>query len=106
MKMILAIVQADDAPAIMEALLNSGHRVTRVATSGGWLRRENVTLLLGVEDAQVKHVLEILQQMGRHRSAYMSVPIDMVSPQEGQLIEVEVGGATVFVLNVQRFERL
>ena len=51
MKMILAIVQADDAGKTMSALVEKGHRVTRVATEGGWLRRENVTLLLGVLSA-------------------------------------------------------
>jgi uncharacterized protein YaaQ len=104
MKMVLAVVQAEDAPVVMEALVKAGHRVTRVATTGGWLRRENATLLLGVEDDKVSDVLQILKQTGRHRTTYMSMPFDMMSPQEGQMIEVEVGGATAFVLNVERFE--
>ena len=104
MKMVMAIVHADDALAITDALVTAGYRVTRIATTGGWLRRENATLLLGVEDRQVNHVLRVLQQTGHHRTSYVSTPTDVPSFQEGPLIEVEVGGATVFVLNVERFE--
>ena len=106
MKMVMAIVQADDAVAIMDALVTAGYRVTQIATTGDWLRRENATLLMGLEDRQVNHALRVLQQTGRHRTSYISMPTEMPSPQEGQLIEVEIGGATVFVLNVERFEHL
>ncbi len=104
MKMIMAIVQADDVVAITDALVTAGYRVTRIATTGGWLRRENTTLLLGVDDKQVNHALRVLQQTGRHRTAYVSMPGEMPRSQEGELLEVEVGGATVFVLDVERCE--
>ncbi len=105
MKMVMAIVQADDVLAITDALVTSGYRVTRIATTGGWLRRENAKLLMGVEDRQVNHVLRVLQQTGRHRTTYVSAPSDTPSHQESPLVEVDVGGATVFVLNVERLER-
>jgi uncharacterized protein YaaQ len=104
MKMVLAIVQADDAPKLMEKLVQSGHRVTRVATTGGWLRRENVTLLMGVEDEQIDEVLLILRNGGQHRTAYVSMPMEMTGTVNAQVLEVEVGGATVFVLNVEEFK--
>jgi uncharacterized protein YaaQ len=105
MKMVMAVVQAADAVTIMDALTTAGYRVTRIATTGGWLRSENTTLLLGVEDRQVNHALRVLQQTGRHRTSYISMPTDISSPhQEAPLMEVEVGGATVFVLDVERFE--
>jgi len=112
MKMILAVVQADDAAAVIEALVAAGHRVTRIATTGGWLRRENATLLMGLEDNVVGSALQILRQTGRHRTTHINMPMDMPIPhsmqvrQEDQAIdvEVEVGGATVFVMNVERFE--
>jgi uncharacterized protein YaaQ len=104
MKMIMAIVQADDVVAITDALVTAGYRVTRIATTGGWLRRENTTLLMGVEDRQVNHALRVLQQTGRHRTSYISMPTEMPRSQESPLLEVEVGGATDFVLNVERFE--
>ena len=74
MKMILAIVQADDAAKVMQALIEAGHRVTRVATEGGWLRRENSTLLMGVEDDKIDDVAALLKKTGRRRTSYISVP--------------------------------
>ena len=106
MKMILAIVQADDAGKTMSALVEKGHRVTRVATEGGWLRRENVTLLLGVEDENVEEVMAILKKTGRRRTSYISVPREVPGALNAQVIDVEVGGATVFVLPVERFEHM
>ncbi|MCW1968401.1 MAG: cyclic-di-AMP receptor [Anaerolineae bacterium] len=106
MKMILAIVQADDAGKAMSALVEKGHRVTRVATEGGWLRRENVTLLLGVEDDKVDEVMAILKKTGRRRTSYISVPREVPGALNAQVIDVEVGGATVFVLPVERFEHM
>lgn len=104
MKMVLAIIQADDAPKTMEALVQAGHRVTRLATTGGWLRRENVTLLLGVEDELVPDVLKVLQSQGKRRNAYRSMPVDITGSVDAEVFEVEVGGAIVFVLDVEGFE--
>jgi uncharacterized protein YaaQ len=104
MKMVMAIVQADDASTIRDALVEAGHRVTRIATTGGWLRRENVTLLLGVEDEQLDDVFRVLQRMGRHRTEYIDMPMEMPAPQEAHKTNVEIGGATVFVLDVEQYD--
>jgi uncharacterized protein YaaQ len=106
MKMILAVVQADDAAKVTQALIEGGHRVTRIATEGGWLRRENSTMLLGVDDDQVNEVLNILQNTARRRTSYISVPREVPGALNAQVIDVEIGGATVFVLNVERFEHV
>ncbi len=106
MKMILAVVQADDANKTMQALTDAGYRVTRIATQGGWLRRENVTFLLGVPDESVDDVLSILKQTARRRTSFINVPRESPGTLSAQVIDVEVGGATVFVLNVERFETL
>ena len=111
MKMILAVVQADDASKVTQALIESGHRVTRIATQGAWLRRENATLLIGVEDAQVENVLRVLHHHAQRRTAYINVPAES-SALDGMMnapdmpVEVEVGGATVFVLDVERVARI
>ncbi len=100
MKLIVAIVQADDAAQIMEALVVAGHRVTRMATTGGWLRRENVTLLSGVTEREVNHVLQILKRTGCQRQA------DGVDAARfGATHPLVIGRATVFVLDVERFEQ-
>jgi uncharacterized protein YaaQ len=106
MKMILAVVQADDASKVTQSLIEAGHRVTRIATQGAWLRRENATLLVGVPDEKVDDVLKTLQQTARRRTSYISVPREVPGALNAQVIDVEVGGATVFVLNVERFEHI
>jgi uncharacterized protein YaaQ len=106
MKMILAVVQADDANKVTQALIEAGHRVTRIATQGAWLRRENATLLLGVQDERVEDVLSILRQVARRRTSYISTPREVPGALNAQVIDVEVGGATVFVLNVEHFEQV
>jgi len=106
MKMIMAIVQADDASKVMQSLIEAGHRVTRIATEGGWLRRENTTLLMGVEEDKVEEVMALLKKTGRRRTSYISVPREVPGALNAQVIDVEVGGATVFVMNVERFEHL
>jgi uncharacterized protein YaaQ len=111
MKMILAVIQADDANRVVRALNEAGFRVTRVATQGAWLRRENATLLVGVEDNKVNDVLGVLRNHAQRRTAYINVPaessaLDGMMGASGMPLEVEVGGATVFVLDVERMERL
>ena len=60
MNLVLSIVQNEDADVVTRALLTAGYRVTRMNTAGGFLRRGNVTLLVGVEEAQVDDVLRII----------------------------------------------
>ncbi len=106
MKLVLAVIQADDLQAVTQALNAAGYRVTRIATQGGWLRRENATLLIGVEDAQVDDVLNILRRTAQRRTAWVNIASEAAGMFAAQPIEVEIGGATVFVLNVERFVQL
>ncbi len=109
MKLIIAIVQDEDVDALTEALVSAGHRFTKVSTTGSFLRTGNSSLLIGVEDAAVDGVLEILKRTCRRRTQ-IAVPYSpalepglLYMPEN---FEVEVGGAIVFVANVSRFERL
>ncbi len=109
MKLVVAIVQDEDVDALTEELIGAGHRFTKVSTTGSFLRTGNSSLLIGVDDAQVDSVLEILQRTCRRRTQ-VAVPYSPAL-EPGLLylpenIEVEVGGAIVFVMNVNRFERL
>ncbi|HEY3343245.1 MAG TPA: cyclic-di-AMP receptor [Anaerolineae bacterium] len=103
MKMVMAIVQAEDVSKISTALVEAGHRVTRIATTGGLLRRDNATLLLGVEDEKVTEVLDVFQKMGQHRESDTAVP-EAVAANARQS-KVSIGSATVFILDVERFEQ-
>jgi len=98
MKLVTVVAQQDDASALTEALRQADYRSTRLDTAGGFLRRGNATLLIGVEADQVADVFRIVQETCRPRS---------VAPPAGRPAEaVDTGAATVFVLDVARFERL
>ncbi|HRE29049.1 MAG TPA: cyclic-di-AMP receptor [Anaerolineales bacterium] len=87
MKLLLAIIRDRDDVAVSDALSQSNVRVTRIASTGGFLRRGNVTLLIGVEDERVQAVLDMV------RSA-------CAEPESGQ------HRATVFVLRAEQFEQV
>ena len=108
MKLVVAIVHADDAGACVDALTAAGMVTTRLSSHGGFLNRGNVTLLAGVDEARVDEVVELLRKHARSRVEEMQTPVaaesvDLFVPFP---VEVEVGGATVFVVDVDRFERL
>jgi uncharacterized protein YaaQ len=109
MKLVLAVVQRQDAGELLEALTSHGHRVTRISSEGGFLREGNVTLLIAVQDYQVETLLQTVREHCYTRTRYVS-PLPPVA-ESGEFyppspIEVQVGGATVFVLRAADFARL
>ncbi len=109
MKLILAIVQEDDADKLLDDLMAAGHRATLISTTGGFLREGNATVLVGVEDHVVPQVMRIIQATCSARKQYVTPLPPILEPGEfyvPQPVEVQVGGATVFVLCVEDFRRL
>lgn len=109
MKLVVAIVHNEDAGALVDALLDKEYRATRLHSSGGFLKQSNATIILGVEDASVEAVLEVIREMCHARTQMVNPMPPIMEPGEFFMpypLEVEVGGATVFVLRVDRFERL
>lgn len=109
MKLIVAVVQTADAEGLTTALLDRGFPVTRVNSAGGFLRERNVTLLIGVQETYVAEVLRIVKQSCEARSRYVNPLVPIVEPAEfyvPQPVEVQIGGATIFVLAVERYERV
>jgi uncharacterized protein YaaQ len=109
MKLVLAVVQRQDTGELLEALTSQGHRVTRISSEGGFLREGNVTLLIAVQDHQVETLLQTVREHCYTRTRYVS-PLPPVA-ESGEFyppspIEVQVGGATVFVLRAADFARL
>ncbi len=107
MKLIIAIVNSEDAPAVLSELTGGGFSVTKLSTSGGFLRAGNVTMMIGVEDEKVKDALSIIEEFSSRRQ--QQVPVDSVYMGESLIslpVEVTVGGATVFVLDVEQFYKL
>ncbi|MBP0976377.1 MAG: cyclic-di-AMP receptor [Oscillospiraceae bacterium] len=109
MKLIFAIVNGDDSAAVSKALGKNGFRATKLASSGSFLSSGNTTFLICVEETEVDTVINIVQQKCHHRKQFVpSAPT--YGPATGELpampLEVPVGGATVFVTNIERFEKL
>ena len=97
MKLIIAVVtQNEDAHNVIDALLEAEFRATRLASTGGFLRRGNTTVMIGVEDAQVDTVIDIIRRNTRSRA----------QSGEGGGAPVQIAGATVFVLDLEGYERL
>ena len=109
MKLVVAVVQDADAEACCDALTSSGFVCTRLTSHGAFLDTHNTTLMLGVDDVKVDEVIDLLRQHARQRVAAlhsaMAVPAPL-GPVVSSNVEVEVGGATVFVLPIERVERL
>jgi uncharacterized protein YaaQ len=108
MKLVVAIVQDRDNDLVIETVNARKLRVTRIATSGGFLGQGNSTLLIGVEDSQVPLVLELLRKTCHRRNMFVPMAAGITDTAYGlhSQIEVEVGGATVFVFNVEHFEQV
>jgi uncharacterized protein YaaQ len=108
-KLVLAIVQGEDAGRTVHALSGAGISVTRLASSGGFLQQGNVTLLVGVDEERVDQVLRLVRENCRERSRYLTPMPPLAEPGEMLMpfpVEVQVGGATIFVLDVEQFEKL
>jgi uncharacterized protein YaaQ len=88
MKLIVAILRDDDSEPVSQALITEGFRVTRIASTGGFLRRGSTTMMIGVDDGKVDEAVDIVR--------------------ENCALTVEPGlkRATLFVLNVDRFTQL
>lgn len=107
MKLIMAIVSGDDSSKVSRALTKSNYSVTKLATTGGFLMSGNTTFIVGTEDDKVEGVLEILRKNSKTRKQMVptsaSYGVGMFSSMP---IEVQVGGAVVFILDVEQFIKL
>ncbi len=104
MKLIIAIVQDQDAPSLIDDLTEKEYRVTKLASTGGFLKSGNTTLLMGVEEDSVQEVINIIEDNCKTREITtslltVSMPGDAYIPYP---LEVKVGGATLFILDVER----
>ena len=108
MKLIFAIIHDEDAFHIMDVLNEKGYSVTKLATTGGFLRAGNTTLICGVEDEKVEEVVSIIEKKCKGRRQITSVNSHMTSAESyvPYPVEVTVGGATIFVLNVDEFKKV
>lgn len=109
MKMVIAIVQDDDSIDLVDALTEKKYRVTKLATTGGFLKSGNTTLLIGVKESEVKEVVTIIKDTCQKRKEVVASPMPFSGNSEMYMqypVEVQVGGATVFVIDVDQFIRI
>lgn len=108
MKMVMAIVNRDDAYVVVHNLTKQGYKVTKLATVGGFLKVGNMTILMGVEDDKVDEVVSIIDRYSKSRKQIMpnSADLGIGGVYAGMPVEVTVGGASIFIWSVDRFERV
>lgn len=108
MKLILAVVQDKDSARLAQNLVKQGIRATKLASTGGFLHAGNSTFMIGTQDEQVDEVLKVIQASCRSREQVVTPMSPMGNQLESYVpypVTVQVGGATVFVLDVAQFEQ-
>lgn len=112
MKMIISVLNAEDAGMTIEKLNENNFFVTKLASSGGFLKKRNTTIMIGLEDDKVEQAVSIIKEhAGKRTSTVYSSPTmsdENMFPGTDMLIPVqmETGGCTIFILNVEDFKKL
>lgn len=106
MKLLYAIIRSEDEFDVMAALMKNGFFVTKIATTGGFLRRGNTTLMIGTDEVD-RCVGIVKDKCGSRQKITVHTPYLSASGIGCSTVpvQIEVGGATVFVLNVEQFEK-
>lgn len=94
MKLIIAIVQDDFSSKVIKSLTNNKYRTTKLSSTGGFLKSGNTTLLIGVEDHKVDEVVKLIEEECKDKKVIKGKD------------EVTVGGANLFILNMDNFKRI
>ena len=104
MKLILSIVHSDDADMLLRTVAENGYGCTKISTTGGFLREGNATILVGTDAAHVDRVLDLIRNSCQTRTQWVTPPplAETGEVWVAQPVEVQIGGATVFVLDVDR----
>jgi len=107
MKLIYAIVNNDDSHSVSNALTQNGFSVTKLASTGGFLMSGNTTFLVCSEDSKIDEIIEIIKEHSRKRKQFVpSAGTYGTGEYAGFNVEVSVGGATIFVTDIERFEKV
>lgn len=108
MKLILAIVNNDDSATAASALTEEGFFVTKLSTTGGFLMVGNTTFLIGTQDEDTKRAIDILKKNCKTRKQTNAPTASFGAGLRNQSLpnEVSVGGATIFVMDVESMEKI
>jgi uncharacterized protein YaaQ len=105
-RLMTAVVQIQDTENAMNALSEAGIYVTQVSSTGAFLGRRNATLLIGLQDNQESIAVKALSQSCRRRVEYMATSLEGAPFHPPLSTPVTVGGATIFTLEVERWEEI
>ncbi|MER3421063.1 MAG: hypothetical protein C4290_11310 [Chloroflexota bacterium] len=108
-KLLIIIISDTDADGLVRAMVQRGLAATKIGSTGGFLRRGNTTLLVGVPASEVETVITLVGRTCPARTELLTLgalPFGGETPFISEPVEVRVGGAVIFVLNVERFERV
>lgn len=107
MKLAIVIVHDDDVAGLLKALVRADFRATKLSTSGGFLKAGNTTLLIGLPDEQLDELIKIIEDSCMTRKEMVTTPPLLGEGMFSSMpIEITVGGATIFVLSVDKFIHL
>ena len=109
MKLIYAIIRNDNEDDVIQALMQDHFVVTRLSTTGGFLKKGNTTLMIAVEDSDVDHCVNLIKaQCGIRQEITVNMPYlsgSSVMNYTTMPMKVEIGGATIMVVPLERFEK-
>jgi uncharacterized protein YaaQ len=107
LKLVIAIVQDKDSSRLSNALVKEGFRATKLASTGGFLKSGNTTFMIGIEDERVQEVIQVIKSNCKVRDQLVTPVSPMGGTTDSYIpfpVEVQIGGAAVFVVPVERFE--
>lgn len=109
MKLVIAIVQDKDSDRLSNQFIEHNVRATKLASSGSFLRAGNSTFLIGIDDQRLGEVFQIIKHVSKKRKKFITPPVTLDTHVEGMHNNyprrVNIGGATVFVINVEQFKQ-
>lgn len=108
MKLIIAVIQDEDLKGLLKVLVDKRYQATHISSTGGFLRKGNATIMMGVECEKIDEVVDLIKNNCRTRTEILDPAIssDVLEWYVPQKAEVQVGGATIFVVDVERFEKV
>ena len=107
MKLVMAIMSKSDSSVVMDALTEENFQVTKMASTGGFLKSGNTTLIIGVEDSKTNKVIDIISRYSSRRKQLVTDSSNVyLNNFSRNPSEITTGGAIIFVLNVDRFEKV
>ncbi|NMC57651.1 MAG: hypothetical protein GYA50_10560 [Eubacteriaceae bacterium] len=108
MKLIIAIVQKEDAADLSSTLIENGFYVTKLSTTGGFLKEGNVTFLIGASEEKIEEIKSIIKDTCKSRDMVISNPTPYPLSEGSDInfgLTTKIGGATIFILNIDEFEK-